>query len=89
MTPEKKMKTLRNALYGICSENPSCDTCRFLDSDNERYDDCCCGIRDKHGNIPWHSNWKIEEAFGLEEPYKPVFPEAVEESMMKHFTRGE
>ena len=89
MTPEEKMKVLRNALYCICSENPSCDTCRFLDCDNERHDDYCCGIRDKHGNIPWHSNWKIEEALGIGE-YKPVpLPDNIANSIMNHFTRRE
>lgn len=88
MTQKEKMKALEGCLYEHCSCN-NCDECEFYDEDGIGHDEYFCGIRDGNGNIPYYDNWNMKIALGLEEPYKPVFPEAVEESIMRHFTKGE
>ena len=90
MTFEEKMKALEESLFNMCTENDSCNGCPFDDDENAYMDEkigmCSCGLRDCFGKFPHQPGWDIKTALGLEEPYRPVFPEAVEESIMRHFT---
>lgn len=85
MTKEEKMKALEGCLYEHCCCN-TCDECEFYDEDGIGQDEYFCGIRDGNGKVPYNDNWNMKVALGIEVPYKPVFPEAVEESIMRHFT---
>lgn len=85
MTFEEKMKALENSIRNSCFDN-YCDDCEFCDYDDKFADSETCGIRDSDGNIPWNENWNMNIALGFEEPHKQVFPQEVEESIMKHFT---
>ena len=89
MTFEEKMKVLKDVIFEVCYENGDCSTCRFTTFEDARDDGYYCSIRDREGKIPWCNGWKVEEALGIQEPYKPVFSEAVEESIMRHFERVE
>lgn len=89
MTFEEKMKALEKALIKKCIYS-NCYECDFFDEEDRGVEEeYYCGIMDGNGRVPYNDNWNMKIALGLEEPYKPVFPEAVEESMMKHFTKVE
>lgn len=88
MTFEEKMKALKDTLNNKC-EYEYCDDCEFFDLEDDTDGDYFCGIRDNEHKIPCSKGWNMKIALGLEEPYKPVFPEEVENSMMQHFTRVE
>ena len=86
MTQEEKMKALEKAVVRQCTYG-ECDGCKYFEPEDDSDGEYFCGIRDNEHRIPYHKRWNMKIAFGFEEPYKPVFPEAVEKSIMNHFTR--
>lgn len=84
MTQKEKLKALSDALQYKCNCE-CCVDCNFFEPEDDTDGDYFCGIRDNTKKIPWKKGWNMKTALGLEE-LKPVFPEAVEESIMRHFT---
>ena len=90
MTQKEKIKALDKELRDMCCGCHDCAICFFYDeNDNDTPDEYACGIRDYNNRIPYHDNWNMSIALGLEKPYKQIFSTEIENAIMNHFERVE